>query len=110
MNFINKMNVKAEVDNFRLYNKINFNNCVELSVQASYGHYCNPRKTTHLNEYNNMELAILKNDEFVTISDVTNDKCLIERLNSCFEGTVYGFVPIELIEELYLTLSQQKVS
>lgn len=78
---------------------------INLSIQASYGHYCYPRKTLPLEEYEAMELAIFKNGEFVNVKDVTNNEIIATKINKYYEGTVYGYVPVELLEELHNDLT-----
>ena len=89
---------------FRLFEHIKINDKVSLSVQASYAHYCQPRKTLPLDQYESMELAILKNNKFASVDKIINDEILIEKLNEFYEGTVYGCVPVELLEQLYQKL------
>ncbi|WP_226035682.1 hypothetical protein [Aquibacillus saliphilus] len=88
----------------RIFNPIECDKNVSLSVQASYGHYCNPRKTLPLDEYNRMELAVFLNGEFVPVDEVIHSQSLIDQFDDFYEGTVYGHVPVELIEDLYLEL------
>jgi hypothetical protein len=88
-------------------NRIRINENVELSIQASYAHYCNPRKTTTLNEYTEMELAVFEDNKFVPVERVMNNEILIDRFKEYYEGMVYGFVPVELLEELYQELINQ---
>lgn len=74
---------------------------VSLSIQASYGHYCTPRKTlSDLNEYASMEFALLRNGEFITVSDILPNFPRLEEIEE-YCDTVYGYVPVNLIEELY---------
>lgn len=90
---------------FRLFNGIPINENIHLSIQASYGHYCTPRKTLPLEQYTAMELAIFKNGEFVNVEEVVRDNTeLVNKLNEYYVGTVYTYVPVELIEKLYQEL------
>lgn len=91
---------------FRQFEAIRVNDTIWLSIQASYGHYCSPRKTLSKELYTNMELAIFKNDEFAPVSSVTKNEELINKFDEYYEGTVYGYVPVELIEELYQDLNK----
>lgn len=75
---------------------------VSLSIQASYGHYCTPRKTLNeLVNYSSMEFALIRNGEFIRVQDILPD---LPRLNEIEEhwDTVYGYVPVDLIEEIYI--------
>lgn len=78
-------------------NHIQFNNGLSLSVQASFGHYCSPRKTLPYDQYTSMEVALIHNDEFKQVKDYIKTDIFEEYYN----GTVYGFVPVEKIEWLY---------
>lgn len=81
---------------------------VSLSVQASYAHYCNPRKTLKdLSEYTTMEFALIRNGEFASVKEVLPNFSALEEIEK-YEDTVYGFVPVELIEKLYQELQYQK--
>lgn len=84
---------------------IMINEQIYLSIQASCHHYCSPRKTlANLKDYVAMELAILKDGEFVSAKEVIANIPLIKQLDDYFEGMVYPYVPVELIEQLYQEL------
>jgi len=73
-----------------------------ISVQASGGHYCNPRKTLFdLSQYESMELAVYKadNSNFFRDVDFFEGFNRIDELKERFEGTVFGAVPIDLIND-----------
>lgn len=96
-------NCKGEME-FRMFEAVKTNSNIELSIQASYAHYCSPRLTLPVGMYDSVELAIFRDNEFTSIEEVTQNKELIEELNDYYEGTVYGYVPVEIIEELYQAL------
>jgi hypothetical protein len=76
-----------------------------LSIQASYGHYCTPRKTLKdINEYTAMEFALMNKEGFISVSDALPNFTRLKEIEE-YEDTVYGYVPVELIEELYQELS-----
>ena len=78
---------------------------IRLSVQASCVHYCHPRITSmYLEDYSSMEFAMIKGDSFTSVEEIFPDSDLQEKLEPYFDGTVYGFVPVELINKLYLAL------
>jgi len=80
-----------------------------LSVQAGASLYSVPRKTlVDLKEYSHMEFAVIKNNNLVNVSEVIEDIGLIDKLEVYYDGAVYAFVPVELIEKLYLLLSQKE--
>lgn len=89
---------------FRMFQQVKISDEVGLSIQASYGHYCSPRKTLPVEYYSAMELAIFKNGEFTSIEQVTDNEELISKFSEHYEGTVYGGVPVELLEMLYQNL------
>ena len=91
---------------FRMLKPVNLPSDVSLSIQASYGHYCSPRKTLPVEDYIEMEVAIFKNKEWSSIEKVSTDEVLIAKFNGCSDGAgVYAYVPVELIEELYKELA-----
>lgn len=93
---------------FRVFEPIQIGD-VYISIQASYGHYCSPRKTLeNLNDYTSMEVALIRDDHFVSISEVIDEQFLSDKLSEHFEGTVYSYVPVELIEEVYLYLAKKR--
>ena len=59
----------------------------EISVQASKGHYCYPRKTQKYHE------------KFELLCDISNDKDLLE---TYFDGTICPYVPKTIVEKLIL--------
>lgn len=83
---------------------------VVLSVQGSVGHYCTPKETLSIDEYELMEVAIIKEEGEVFLTPEELDlyfnisKGIKEKLQERFDGMVYGHVPVEVIEELYQTL------
>jgi len=104
MESVNMLLESYEDIGFRLLKEVKISDKVSLSIQASYGHYCSPRKTLPLEEYSRMELAIFKDGEFTNVSQVISNVKIINELAEHYEGTVYGFIPIELLEELYQEL------
>ena len=86
-----------------------------LSIQGSIGHYCSPRKTLPIDVYSSMQLAIInKKGSMVSInrSKVFRkfkryDELLsrADSLNSA-GGTVYEYVPINLLNDLYCFLTE----
>jgi len=74
---------------------------IGLSIQASYAHYCEPRKTVDIESYVAMELAIMRENRPLNIFDISDDPVIVTKLRKHFDGAVYRFVPIELVDELY---------
>lgn len=75
---------------------------VSLSIQASYAHYCTPRKTLRdLSEYTSMEFALIgESGEFIRVQEILPGFSKLEEIEEYWD-TVYGYVPVNLIEELY---------
>jgi hypothetical protein len=66
------------------------NDGFSMSVQGSNGHYCNPRKTQDW--YNSLEIGFPSHEE-----PLINKYAETEY---DWTGTVYGYVPIETIQEV----------
>lgn len=80
---------------------------IKLSVLACSGTYCMPRKTfMDLTKYTAMELGIFKNNELVNAKRVISNRLLALKLEEYYDGSVYAYVPVELIEELYQELKR----
>lgn len=89
-------------------------NGYNLSIQASFNHYCEPRETLNkLDLYSRYELAILNHvGEFYNLNnDDTLKKFdrwteLLERVDGNINSdcVVFGYVPIDLLNDLYLYL------
>lgn len=82
---------------------IEFNNGLILSIQGSYGHYCLPRKTLPYDQYTRMEVALYTEKGFANIEDYLDTK----EFDEYFNGSVYGYVPVVLIEKLYQALKNK---
>lgn len=80
-----------------------------LSIQASANHSSTPKALLPLHSYKTMEVALMKDDEFTSIQAFTNDAELIHELNQYVVKSspgVYVYVPVELVERLYLALKE----
>lgn len=83
---------------------IEFNDDIFLSVQGSYYHYCLPRRTLPYSQYKNLEFALTKNGRFVSVGAVLS----VEDIwCDYFDGSIYGYVPVEKIEKLYQLLKKE---
>jgi hypothetical protein len=87
---------------FRMFRGTKINNNLWISIQASYGHYCSPRKTLkNLKEYTSMEFALMDTDRnFLDVKEVLPDYSNLFEINEYFDGGVYAYVPVELINDL----------
>ncbi|WP_075810116.1 hypothetical protein [Clostridium perfringens] len=75
----------------------------KLSIQASDGHYCEPRKLlNNIYDYTHMEVAIIKGD-FVHIGfdNFFDNWEYKEKFLENFDGCVAGYIPIDIIQSLY---------
>lgn len=77
-----------------------------LSVQANWGAYCTPRKTTlDLNEYSEMEMAFVTAEGLVSLEMVYPYFSKLDEIQEYFDGDqIYSYVPVELIEDVYQEL------
>ena len=85
----------------RICEWLKINDEYSLSVQASESHYCTPRAYLPLDQYKSFELAIIYKDslskDIVEIKDFPKFDEILEYYN----GSVFEYVPKELVEELY---------
>lgn len=84
-----------------------------LSVQASEYTYCTPRRNLDdLTDYTHMEIAVLYwNNEsgkgdFIDVARHFLDFPRREELAEYDDGGVYAYVPVDLIEDLYLYMKK----
>jgi len=107
---LKKQSVRTSGDDFRTIDPIKAGS-YKMSVQGSAGHYCSPREVTKIEYYDRMELALFSRKGWLQIkrSSVLKNfprySELIERAEnprSC--ACVFGYVPIDLLNDLYLYL------
>ncbi|MGM0846934.1 MAG: hypothetical protein ACQEUT_18400 [Bacillota bacterium] len=89
------------------FNGIEVSGGVRLSIQASFYHYSTPRATLPVGVYTAMEMAIIKDGRFASASEVSSNPELFGQLDEYFDGSVFGYVPVELIEQLYQELKAE---
>lgn len=84
----------------------------KMSIQGSTRHYCSPRMTLPIEDYDRMELALFNKNEWLHITRSSVLKSfprydeLLERayrVNSA--APVFGYVPVDLINDLYIYLN-----
>ncbi|PHD96638.1 hypothetical protein [Bacillus toyonensis] len=95
----------SELNHYRVLKGLVFGEDIVLSIQASYGHYCTPRETIELDDYSEMELGLIQNGGFVTVTNLLPEFKRLKEIEE-YESTVYGYVPVDLIEELYQELKK----
>lgn len=106
MEFINKLKelgifYEHEKLKIRVYNAISLKNNYDLSIQASFNHYCLPKDTIPIEDYESYEVAIFLQNNIAEPKELKNfDK--YNELQEYKSQCGYSFVPKELVEELYL--------
>ena len=88
-------------ERFRIFKRISIGEYI-LSIQASYGHYSEPRVTVDKDNYTKWEIAIFKNEGWVENPEIEfeNFHRINELKEKYGEDTVGSFVPTDLIEDL----------
>lgn len=99
---IRSLGIFGEEQMHRMYKGLVFGPYV-LSIQASYYHYCSPRITADTDFYSSMEIALIKDNEFVSIVEHEDFKDFEERylIHDSWDSGVYACVDVKLIESLY---------
>lgn len=111
-----KMAIKAGVDPRTMVPQfalgINFGKNFMLSVQASCGHYCQPRLTlSSYDEYESFEVAISKTGgkSFWSAKKVLGKDCELANVldEKYFDGSVFARVPKDEVEKLYQAMKEK---
>jgi hypothetical protein len=78
-----------------------------LSIRADATSNCTPRKTLdEINKYETMEFALVKGEKFLSVTDVLPEFSKLKEIQR-YDHSIYGYVPVELIQDLYLELSKK---
>lgn len=101
-----KVHYKDETAGIRIFKRVSTESGYELSIQCSEFHYCTPRRLNGLNSYDTFEVAIFWQGNFTYPSELDNFPRKKE-LDECYEGTVFGYVPKDLVEDLYNYLNNK---
>ena len=88
----------------RICEHLKIDDKLSLSVQASESHYCTPRAYLPLEEYEDFELALIYMGELTEDMSLIKDFPKYDELMEYFNYGVFGFVPKDLIEDLYTYL------
>ena len=108
MSFLDELEIVEEFGMFRFCEWIPINNEYCLSIQCGEGKYSIPRKNIDLTEYTHFEIAFIYEGSLSNRHDELlkgfNRK---EELQECKEGSIYPFVPKDLIEDLYKYLKSK---
>lgn len=96
-----KANFRDEISGGRIFNHILTKSGYKLSIQCSKFHYCEPNKLIPIQKYDSYEVAIISSEGIICQPKLHGFK----RENELFEehdcGGVFGFVPPDLVEDLY---------
>jgi len=102
MSFLDELRIVEEFEGFRFCEWIEINDEYYLSIQCGEGKYSIPRINVNLEEYTHFEIAFIYegslSDSHTKLLEGFKRK---EELQEYQEGTVYPFVPKDLIEDLY---------
>lgn len=85
-----------------------------LSIQASEGHYCSPRRTLNgSSDYSSFEVAVLNKRTGKIIncrksSVMRSLPCWEELVSHGWDGTVFGWVSPDLVQDLFLHLGRHQ--
>lgn len=91
---------------YRQFKAIQINENLWFSIQASYAHYCTPQKTLEtLEDYTHWEFALIGESGFLRVTEVLPDFPSLAEIEY-YEAEVYAYVPIDLVEDLYLALKK----
>jgi len=94
-------------DTIQMSHNIIFNNNIELSIQGSRGHYCIPKENIDYDKYTHMEVALLKNGNFVRVNKLVSLLPEEDTYKDHYNGCIYSFVPVKEIEKLYQELKRR---
>lgn len=111
MNFIKAMKeagVAFQTDGLgiRIINHLLFKNGFKLSVQCSQHHYCTPRALVDIEEYTEFEVAVFKDGNFYYPEELLRSFPKKRELDECHDGTIFSYVPKQIVEDLYNYLNQ----
>jgi hypothetical protein len=109
---LKKQEASRDLNNdYRMMKSIKAGNYT-MSVQGSTTHYCSPRITEAIENYNCMELALFNKKGWlhITRSSVIKNfpryNELLERADGVNSGApVFGYVPMDLLNDLYVYLN-----
>lgn len=96
-----------DIHRSRMYNHMVAPSGVHVSVQASFNHYCFPRETANLYDYDSFEVAIFtSDDEMCRVSDILGiNSSVSQSFEEHYADPVYGNVPVAKIQRLCEALS-----
>ena len=108
MSFLDELRIVEEFGRFRFCEWINIDDEYCLSIQCGEGKYSIPRENVNLKEYTHFEIAFIYEGQLSTGHDeLIKGFSRKEELQEYQEGTIYTYVPKDLIEDLYKHLKKE---
>ena len=108
MTFLDELEIVEEFGRFRFCEWINIDDEYCLSIQCGEGKYSVPRTNVDLSEYTDFELAFIYKGSLSTGHDeLLEGFSRKEELQKHQEGTIYTYVPKDLIGDLYKYLKKE---
>ena len=108
MTFLDELEIVEEIMDFRFCDWIIINDEYCLSIQCGKGKYSIPRENVDLKEYTHFELAFIYKGSLSTGHDeLLEGFSRKEELQKHQEGTIYTYVPKDLIGDLYKYLKKE---
>lgn len=105
--FYKHLRAKMQVGKMRPFHALEFDRDISLSVQAHFAVYCKPRKTLNdLTKYTAWEIGLLQKGTLAHPSDVPFLEFRQEWLELWGGDQVAGYVPTEMVQEIYEYLDQ----
>jgi hypothetical protein len=89
--------------------KIYFNNDISISLLAGVNGFSSPRENVNKYEFTTMEMAILDMNKHGEFSNIEGFDPIIKstRYLEYYDGELYKFVPINLIQDLFDAFSKE---
>ena len=98
--------MKSESIGLRIYNHIKLNDEYKISIQCSAHHHCSPRRLTGIPHYDMYEVAFIHNEGGFCYPEKLIDFPRKQELDLYCEGTVFDYVPKDLVEDVYNYLKE----
>ena len=99
------LNFENKETGIRNYHWLATKSGYHLSVQCSKIHYSSPREMLNLECYENFEIAIMDEAGSFAYPAILDDFSRSLDLKSHFDGSIFIFVPKDLVEDLYTFLN-----
>ena len=108
MTFLDELEIVEEIMDFRFCEWINIDDEYCLSIQCGKSKYSIPSENVNLKEYTHFEIAFIYEGQLSTGHDeLIKGFSRKEELKECQEGSIYTYVPKDLIEDLYKHLKRR---